>query len=236
MDSCPRSPNPAGEDGSGASTPQFEPADSPDGGESKVKVPNARARSRRPPTALSKAPAPATQLSRSAFFADFYAYPAAFVALVAFAFASNPHGWFSSLCALIIGLASWSLVEYMLHRYVLHHVIWVKRQHDVHHHDQMALVGTPTWFSMLVFIAFVTAPATLMTNIEVAACFTAGMMLGYLWYVTAHYGMHHWRIRPAGYLGRLRRRHALHHHFDDLGNFGVTSSFWDHIFRTNIKS
>jgi sterol desaturase/sphingolipid hydroxylase (fatty acid hydroxylase superfamily) len=64
----------------------------------------------------------------------------------------------------------------------------------------------------------------------------AAVMLGYLWYVTAHYGMHHWRIRPASHLGRLRRRHALHHHFDDLGNFGVTSGFWDHVFRTNIES
>jgi sterol desaturase/sphingolipid hydroxylase (fatty acid hydroxylase superfamily) len=198
--------------------------------------PKVFARSPRHTKASSEEAAPATQLSRSAFFADFYSYPLAFAALVIYAFASNPHGWLSLLSALIVGLVSWSLVEYMLHRYVLHHVTWVKKQHDVHHHDQMALVGTPTWFSMLVFIAFVTMPALLMTTVGIAACFTAGMMLGYLWYVTAHYGMHHWRIRPTGHLGRLRRRHALHHHFDDLGNFGVTSGFWDHIFRTNIKS
>jgi sterol desaturase/sphingolipid hydroxylase (fatty acid hydroxylase superfamily) len=212
------------------------PADSPDKGEGKRMVPKAFARYLRLRKASSNEAVPATQLSRSAFFADFYAYPAAFAALVIYAFASNPHGLFSLLSALLVGLVSWSLVEYMLHRYVLHHVTWVKRQHDVHHHDQMALVGTPTWFSMLVFIALVTMPALLMTTVGIAACFTAGMMLGYLWYVTAHYGMHHWRIRPTGHLGRLRRRHALHHHFDDLGNFGVTSGFWDHIFRTNIKS
>jgi sterol desaturase/sphingolipid hydroxylase (fatty acid hydroxylase superfamily) len=231
-----RSHNQGGGENLGASTLPRGTVVSLDRGESPRIGPKGAGKSRRHLTASSKTPVPATQLSRPAFFADFYAYPAVSAALVVFAFASNSHRWFFLLSALIVGVAFWSLVEYMLHRYVLHHVTWVKKQHDVHHHDQTALVGTPTWFSMLVFIAFVTVPALLMTTVEVAACFTAGMMLGYLWYVTAHYGMHHWRIRPSGHLGRLRRRHALHHHFDDLGNFGVTSGFWDHIFRTNIKS
>ncbi len=27
----------------------------------------------------------------------------------------------------------------------------------------------------------------------------------------------------------------LHHHFDEKGNFGVTSSFWDVVFGTDLK-
>ena len=187
-------------------------------------------------SASARSPAPATRLSRFAFFADFYAYPAAAAIFVVLAFASNPKRWIISLLAIVTGVASWSFAEYLLHRYVLHHVSWVKEQHEVHHHDQMALVGTPTWFSLLVFSALVTLPALLVSSIEIAAGFTAGMMLGYLWYVTAHYGMHHKRINSSGYLGRLRRRHALHHHFDDRGNFGVTTGFWDHMFRTTLKA
>lgn len=53
--------------------------------------PKAFFRSRNRLTASSKEPVPATQLSRSAFFADFYAYPGASAAFVVFAFASNPH-------------------------------------------------------------------------------------------------------------------------------------------------
>ena len=177
----------------------------------------------------------ATQLGRCAFFADFYAYPAATATLMVLAMVGNPRRWMITLLAIVTGLACWSFVEYLLHRYVLHHVRWVKEQHDVHHHDQLALIGTPTWFSLLVFLACVTLPALLITSVEVAAGFSGGMMLGYLWYVTAHYGMHHWRIKSSGYLGRLRRRHALHHHFDDQGNFGVTSGFWDYVFRTNLE-
>jgi len=178
-------------------------------------------------------PPPATRLSRSAFFADFYAYPAAAVGFIVLALVSDPHRWRATVLAVVTGLCVWTFVEYLLHRYVLHHVKWVKDQHDVHHHDQKALVGTPTWFSILVFLAFVTMPAILISNLEIAAGFTAGMMLGYLWYVTAHYGIHHWQIKSA-YLSHLKRRHALHHHFDDLGNFGVTNGLWDHVFRTNV--
>ena len=179
--------------------------------------------------------APATQLSRGAFFADFYAYPAAAAILITAAVASSPGRWMATVAAVAAGLVLWSLVEYLLHRYVLHHVKWVKDQHDVHHGDQKALVGTPTWFSLLVFAAFVTLPTLLATTLETALALTGGMMLGYLWYVTAHYGMHHWRIKSSSYLGGLRRHHALHHHFEDLGNFGVTSRFWDRVFRTHLK-
>jgi sterol desaturase/sphingolipid hydroxylase (fatty acid hydroxylase superfamily) len=179
---------------------------------------------------------PATRLSRSAFFADFYVYPAAAAALITLALTSDPQRWMTIALGVLGGFCLWTLVEYLLHRYVLHHVKWVAEQHDVHHHDQKALVGTPTWFSILAFLAFVTLPAILIGGIEIAAGFTAGMMLGYLWYVTAHYGIHHWPVKSPGYLAQLKRRHALHHHVDELGNFGVTSGVWDHVFRTNVRA
>jgi sterol desaturase/sphingolipid hydroxylase (fatty acid hydroxylase superfamily) len=179
--------------------------------------------------------APATRLSHSAFFADFFVYPIAAAAFIAFALFFDLSRWMASVVAVFVGFAIWTLVEYLLHRFVLHHVKWVKEQHDVHHKDQKALVGTPTWFSFLVFLAFVTMPVLLASTLEVAAGFTAGMMLGYLWYVTVHYGIHHWRIGSSAYLICLRRRHALHHHYDDLGNFGVTTGFWDHVFHTDLS-
>jgi sterol desaturase/sphingolipid hydroxylase (fatty acid hydroxylase superfamily) len=180
-------------------------------------------------------PPPATRLSAKAFFADFYVYPTAAAAFIALGIWSDPERWDRTIVATVVGFGVWTFVEYLLHRYVLHHVTWVKEQHDVHHEDEKALVGTPTWFSLLVFVTFVTMPAILLSDLELAAGFTAGMMLGYLWYVTAHYGIHHWRIRSSGYLASLKRRHALHHRYDDLGNFGVTSGIWDHVFRTNVK-
>ncbi len=198
-------------------------------------VPSVPARPASSPAAGSQPP-PATRLSRRAFFADFYAYPSAAAAFIGVALWIEPSRWAVSLFAVLAGFAIWTFVEYLLHRYVLHHVKWVKDQHDVHHEDEKALVGTPTWFSLLVFVTFVTMPAILLIPLECACGFTAGMMLGYLWYVTAHYGIHHWHIRSSGYLARLKRRHALHHRYDDLGNFGVTSGIWDYVFRTNVTA
>jgi sterol desaturase/sphingolipid hydroxylase (fatty acid hydroxylase superfamily) len=179
-------------------------------------------------------PAPATQLSRGAFFADFYVYPLAAAVFLALPIAANPQRWIVTCAAAVTGLALWTLLEYLLHRFVLHHVKWVKNQHDMHHHDAKALVGTPTWFSFLVFLVTLTLPVLLASTVEIASGLTAGVMLGYLWYVTVHYGIHHWKFRSSGYLGRLKSRHALHHHFDDLGNFGVTSGLWDFVFCTNL--
>jgi sterol desaturase/sphingolipid hydroxylase (fatty acid hydroxylase superfamily) len=47
--------------------------------------------------------------------------------------------------------------------------------------------------------------------------------------------VHHCRLQPVSYLYKLKHRHALHHHFDDAGNFGVTTGFWDKVFGTDIK-
>jgi sterol desaturase/sphingolipid hydroxylase (fatty acid hydroxylase superfamily) len=57
-------------------------------------------------------------------------------------------------------------------------------------------------------------------------------MLGYLWYVSVHHMIHHWHPNHPSYLYTLKRRHAVHHHIDENANFGVTSVFWDRVFRT----
>jgi sterol desaturase/sphingolipid hydroxylase (fatty acid hydroxylase superfamily) len=175
------------------------------------------------------------RLSRAGYFADFYVYPAVAGAFIAEAsFAGHGH-WESWGSAIVVGVASWTLVEYVLHRYVLHHVPWIKEQHDAHHREQRALIGTPTYITLAAMLAMVALPAILLTNPAIGCGFTAGMMFGYLWYVVAHYGIHNWSSRQRRYFSRLKRRHALHHHYDDLGNFGVTTGFWDHVFGTNVS-
>src|ERR1019366_46027 len=108
----------------------------------------------------------ATRLSRAVFFADFFAFPTAAVAFIAWALATDPHQWPATVLAVVTGICAWTFVEYLLHRYVLHHVKWVKEQHDVHHYDEKALVGTPVWFTFLVFLTFVTMPTLLVSPIE----------------------------------------------------------------------
>ncbi len=176
------------------------------------------------------------RLSQSSYYADFYVYPVVAVTLSGAALALAPVvEWPWWLAAFVAGVTLWTLVEYLLHRFVLHHVPVVHDMHEAHHEDQMALIGTPTWLSLGLIGLIVLLPSALITDFTIASGFTVGLMLGYLWYVTVHHGVHHWKIRPDGYFYRLKRRHALHHHFDDDGNFGVTSGFWDKVFGTDIR-
>ncbi len=176
------------------------------------------------------------RLSQASYYADFYVYPVVAVTLSGAALALAPVvDWPWWLASFLFGLGVWTLAEYLLHRYVLHHVPWIHGMHEAHHDDQMALIGTPTWLSLGLIGIIVLLPGVLITDFTIGSGLTVGLMLGYLWYVTVHHGVHHWKIRPDGYFYRLKRRHALHHHFDDDGNFGVTSGFWDKVFGTDIR-
>ena len=75
-------------------------------------------------------------------------------------------------------------------------------------------------------------PLWLGTGFDFASGITAGLMLGYIWYVGVHHALHHWCIHPGSYLYPWKRRHALHHYARQPCNFGVTTHFWDRLFGT----
>ena len=116
-------------------------------------------------------------------------------------------------------MALWTLVEYVLHRFVLHHVPYIKEAHDAHHEDQLALIGTPIWISLSIMVVFVLMPLSLVVEQHVAIGLACGLMFGHIWYGGVHHILHHWKIEPGSYLYRLKRHHMLHHHFDENGQF-----------------
>jgi sterol desaturase/sphingolipid hydroxylase (fatty acid hydroxylase superfamily) len=177
----------------------------------------------------------AVRLSPAGYFADFAVYPPLSAALLGYGLFAAPGDRLRVLLVFAGGLAFWTFAEYFLHRIFFHHVPGCMELHEAHHRRQKELIGTPTWMSLGLFALLVVAPAYWLARIPEASAFAAGMMLGYTWYVAVHYGMHHWKARPDSYFFRLKRRHALHHHYNDMGNFGVTTGFWDHVFRTNLN-
>jgi sterol desaturase/sphingolipid hydroxylase (fatty acid hydroxylase superfamily) len=106
--------------------------------------------------------------------------------------------------------------------------------HDVHHEEQLALVGTPFWMSITFFAIFAFLPGWLLFGVFYATAITSGLMIGYFWYSSVHHVIHHWHLNHDSYLYRLKRRHAQHHYTDESGNFGVTNSIWDKVFGTDI--
>ena len=177
------------------------------------------------------------RLSRFGYYLDFFAYPVLLFALGAFG--SHLLDWrqLSIWATLwIAALASWTLLEYLLHRLAFHHLPIIRQMHQRHHVEEGACDGTPTWISVPAFGILVFLPAYFASDFFVASAVTEGLMTGYLWYISVHHLLHHRRYDPPGYAFSLRRRHALHHHFDETTNFGVTSGFWDHVFRTHAAA
>lgn len=175
------------------------------------------------------------RLSATAYFTDYFVYPAAVTSLTAVALVTTPFDkWGLFALSVTAGAATWTFAEYQLHRWVFHHMPYIKDMHDAHHDDQKALIGTPSWLSLALIAVLVLLPATLLAGFSYGAGFTAGLTMGYLFYIIIHHGVHHWRVKPGGYLYRLKHRHALHHHFNDEGNFGVITGFWDKVFGTDI--
>jgi sterol desaturase/sphingolipid hydroxylase (fatty acid hydroxylase superfamily) len=177
------------------------------------------------------------QLSRSGYYADFVVYPLAILALLASALVLEGAWRYWTLCAFVLaGVATWTLFEYLLHRHVLHRVPVLHDMHEAHHADPAALVGTPSWLSLLLFLLGALLPAWWGLGSEPASAFTAGMMFGYLCYVGVHHVTHHWRLQPGTFLYWLKHRHARHHFSKTPGNFGVTTPFWDIVFGTDLSN
>jgi sterol desaturase/sphingolipid hydroxylase (fatty acid hydroxylase superfamily) len=173
-------------------------------------------------------------MTRAGYLADFYVYPVVAAALGISAIVPAPHRWFALGCAFVAGLAAWTLLEYVLHRWFFHHAPWIRDRHEEHHRDTRAFVGTPTWLSMVAIVSLVLLPSAAMWGLAIGSSFTGGLTLGYLAYVAVHYATHHGHFAPGSILARLKRRHAIHHHGGVEGNFGVTTAFWDRVFGTTV--
>jgi sterol desaturase/sphingolipid hydroxylase (fatty acid hydroxylase superfamily) len=172
------------------------------------------------------------RLGRLNYYSEFILCPACAVILAAWALTHVPVSALPDWVAIAAaGIFGWTLVEYLLHRFVFHRVPFIKDMHAEHHENHADLVGTPAWVSLSA-MAVVGLGLLGVLGLEAGSALTVGLVLGYWWYISVHHILHRWRLPNHGYAFRLKRRHALHHHFDETANFGVTSGLWDTVFRT----
>ena len=133
-----------------------------------------------------------------AYAADFVAYPAAILGgLVAVLIYTPMARWPALAAVFLLGVMAWTLIEYGLHRLVLHGLQPFKRWHEEHHNRPHALIGTSTPASMLLFVILIFTPIALSADAWFATAATMGVMLGYLFYVTVHHALHHWRAKKG---------------------------------------
>jgi sterol desaturase/sphingolipid hydroxylase (fatty acid hydroxylase superfamily) len=164
------------------------------------------------------------------FFLDFAVYPP--IILAALYFGMKNHPLVPSLSLAILGYGIWTLAEYLVHRFILHHVPLFAKMHTEHHDEALELIGTPTLMSLffLYFAAYL--PLSYIAGSHIAMCSMAGFLIGYISYVWVHFAVHHKGSGGFKFMRKLKRQHAVHHHGTSEYNFGVTTDVWDKIFGT----
>jgi len=172
------------------------------------------------------------RIKPSVYYADFVFYPLALGAAILWTVPVEPSSFAIWASFVVAGLAAWTLVEYILHRGVFHGVPWFSAYHEAHHADPNALIGTPFWAG-IAWIAVALAALTLIGGRTKGGGLCVGLAIGYFGYIVVHHVVHHWPLSRSSYLRGVRRSHALHHFNGDQYNFGVTTRFWDRVFRTD---
>ena len=149
----------------------------------------------------------------------------------------NVVGW------IIVGIAVWSLTEYMLHRFLFHFKAksnFGKRLsfifHGVHHdypNDSKRLVMPPSVSIPLAVIFYLIFRAIL--GEAPVTPFYIGFIAGYLVYDISHYAIHHFNMHSKFWLA-IKNHHMLHHYQNEYKGFGVSSPTWDIVFKTNFDN
>jgi sterol desaturase/sphingolipid hydroxylase (fatty acid hydroxylase superfamily) len=137
-----------------------------------------------------------------------------------------------------LGFISFTLVEYLVHRYVYHiatHTEWRQKfqykAHGVHHEfpkdkDRLAmppLLSITVATILLLFFRLVMG--------DFAFAFLPGFLAGYAFYLSVHYIVHIYQP-PKNFLRALWVNHSVHHYKNGDVVFGVSSPLWDYVFGT----
>lgn len=139
----------------------------------------------------------------------------------------------------VAGVIVWTASEYLLHRFLFHYHPKSKTGkrfffliHGVHHdypNDAKRLVLPPLISLPLATLFYFLFRYTL--GEYYLPPFFAAFLLGYLFYDMGHYAMHHFKLKGK-FWGAIKDHHMKHHYVDPEHGFGVSSPFWDVIFKS----
>jgi sterol desaturase/sphingolipid hydroxylase (fatty acid hydroxylase superfamily) len=174
-------------------------------------------------------------------FPCFWLLPVIGIALLAVTKQYEGNGGIWSLLWLLpLGILLWTLLEYVLHRFVFHLrarnatlrgiLDTLHQNHHADPRDIRFLLVQPAY--ALVISAVIASGIVAITGKPFwMAGLMCGIWAGFLAYETVHYRVH-LSSSETGWIRKRRRAH-FHHHFSNARRcFGVTTSLWDHVFGT----
>lgn len=168
-------------------------------------------------------------LTRLGYYLDFALMPLIAAALIVRELSTAGPSWLL-LDRIWFGVVMWTLAEYLIHRFAFHGDTRFEHMHQIHHDRPRDWIGVGSWGTILaLFWVWVLLG---MIEPSLANAVTAGLVLGYLFYIVIHDRFHHGNRRAFGrYVRFMDRHHAGHHRSGDV-NFGVSSTVWDYLFGT----
>jgi sterol desaturase/sphingolipid hydroxylase (fatty acid hydroxylase superfamily) len=166
------------------------------------------------------------------------AYAIDFSCPLIFAYIGMHHAssWPAIIVSSLSGLFLFSLIEYAVHRWLLHDLrSALYYLHDAHHNDPRKTSAFLFPTGLLVFMS-AWCLLTWGLHFAQASYFLMGLSGGYFYFDTLHHIEHTTRINqlPFRWLKKSWAFHSVHHRIDQ-GNFGVTTSFWDYVFGTHQR-
>lgn len=152
----------------------------------------------------------------------------------------SPPALIHILVLFIGGLLCWTLVEYLFHRFIFHlsatrepykSILDVLHLKHHAHPNKVEYVTAHALYSIPIYLFFLGIFWMISGRWAHALLLSAGLSVGYAIYEWTHYAAHH--VQPKTAWGLFLKKYHLMHHYRDSDNyFGVTSTFWDIIFRT----
>ena len=166
--------------------------------------------------------------------------PAA-VALATWAFTVSPQPVLARVSWLLLGAISWTLMEYLIHRFAFHLKPWDKittallgRLH-LRHHDSPAdqsLVCVPLVLASLLWFLVYRILIHTGTTPDAAILLTSGVAVMATIYDLAHFFAHYGKAGDSRLLQWIKKNHMAHHFGDPGRRYGVTTPIWDYVFGT----
>lgn len=137
------------------------------------------------------------------------------------------------LIAFLIGIMSWPLLEYLLHRFLGHDLklkTLFKKEHTRHHAETNYFA--PLSYKLLAAIPICTVTVLLVGLITKSWVYGISFTVGFIAMFTV-YEWFHWSIHakaPKTKMGlRLRKHHLAHHFHNPKMNHGVTTMLIDRL-------
>ena len=168
--------------------------------------------------------------TRTNYWAEVVVDSALAVLLIGEGWRRHTGGALTATLAVLLGLFTFSFVEYFFHRWMFHtRVPLFAEGHRLHHERPLGYDSLPFFLPGAVLLTL-TGLCTLFLPTGFALLLMGAVTLGYIIYGLSHFTIHHVRFKQP-LLRSWAAHHHVHHYHPD-SNFGLTTPLWDVLLST----